>query len=62
MVDILGMNSEKLIEITFTFYHKLERKSEQFKRLVDKLLIDTNRSLGALVLSTKYLKKGSFSS
>lgn len=38
LVGILGVNSNNLIEIIFSFYHKLERKSEQFKRLVDKLI------------------------
>ena len=61
LIESLNLPSERVIELIFRFHKTLDRKGDKFKLLVDNLVSSTNRSIGSLVLTTKYNIKGSLS-
>jgi len=55
IIESLNMQDDRIIELIFRFNKNLDRKSDKFKSLVEKLVASTNRSIGSLVLSAKYI-------
>ena len=55
IIESMNMQDDRIIELIFRFYKNLDRKSDNFKSLVEKLVASTNRSIGSLVLSAKYI-------
>jgi DNA-directed RNA polymerase sigma subunit (sigma70/sigma32) len=43
IIESLNMQDDRIIELIFRFYKNLDRKSDKFKSLVEKLVASTNR-------------------